>query len=204
MTSYPGYLRTRRLILEAPSERHLPHIEDVYNSAGVAALSGGKRFTCGQAEDYLQYWRRMWKRDGIGYHCVSTIENPEKVIGFAGLNYFESEPEGWLNQFFCFSSDVWGQGVAQEASRATWHCAFSRIGALAVYARTGSWNVRARRACSALEMREVACSESRTAMYVMHRMHYLSVVSQRHRDAVRLLLAEQASGAAQGSLSDRS
>ena len=172
-----------------PCERHLSQIEDVYNSDGMVALSGGRRFTGRQAEEYLRYWRGMWEKDGIGYHCVSPIDAPNRIVGFVGLNYFDSEPEGWLNQFFCLSSNVWGKGYAREASRACWHSEFCSVGAVAVYARTGAWNSRARRACSGLEMREVPSSDPKSAMYVMHRDRYLSVVSQRFRDEIGALIA---------------
>ncbi|MFD7924019.1 GNAT family N-acetyltransferase [Streptomyces sp. NPDC059740] len=102
-----------------------PHAED---SPAVFAVHGdpatnlhnphGPHRSLDESEACLKDWLADWDRFGIGYCAVAPRDQPEDVIGFAGVRVGRLEDEEVLNLYYRFRPSSWGQGFAGEAARA--------------------------------------------------------------------------------------
>lgn len=79
-----------------------------------------------QAQAYLQS-RILDHYDRYGYGLLAAIHKSQ-LIGFAGLISQTIDGEEKTELAFRFHPDLWGQGLATEASLAICHYAFEELG----------------------------------------------------------------------------
>ena len=75
-----------------------------------ASIQDSTRFLASMLEE--------WNRDAIGYCAVTIRQDPATVIGFAGTRMTDLADDRVLNLYYRFTPTTWGQGIAQEATRA--------------------------------------------------------------------------------------
>jgi RimJ/RimL family protein N-acetyltransferase len=66
----------------------------------------------------LDIWQRHWREDGYGYW---TVRDPRtgRILGFAGVRPpLQDDDEVFLNLYYRFRADTWGNGYATEVGRA--------------------------------------------------------------------------------------
>ncbi|MEU9048056.1 MULTISPECIES: GNAT family N-acetyltransferase [unclassified Kitasatospora] len=97
------------------------------------------------AQEALDGFVADWMRDGVGYCAVSTREEPEVIIGFAGLYLHTLDGERVFNLYYRFRPSAWGQGYAAEAARAAMAQGRPRFPGIPVVALIRSDNLPSRR-----------------------------------------------------------
>jgi [ribosomal protein S5]-alanine N-acetyltransferase len=106
------------------------------------------------AAEWIQLWLADWERGGIGYFTVRTIEEPDRIIGFAGLKLAAPEGVEFLNLYYRFRPSVWGRGYAFEAVQAALDASRPpRCAGLPVLAKIREANVESRRLAERLGLR---------------------------------------------------
>lgn len=66
------------------------------------------------AHDVLVRWLKHWKDYGFGNWAISLKDNPERIIGFGGLNIRSYADITINNLGYRFSTESWGKGLATE------------------------------------------------------------------------------------------
>ncbi|MEZ6001302.1 GNAT family N-acetyltransferase [Hyphomonas sp.] len=102
----------------------------------------------------LQTIKDHWWKYGFGNWAVSTVDNPDYVIGFGGLAYRQINLKERLNLRFRLAREAWGKGYGYELGRATFHKAFRELDADAVHAIVRPDNQKIIEALEQLNMRQ--------------------------------------------------
>jgi len=66
------------------------------------------------ARDVLARWLKHWEDYGFGNWAISLKDNPERIIGFGGLNIRSYADISINNLGYRFSTESWGKGLATE------------------------------------------------------------------------------------------
>ncbi|MBK0099661.1 GNAT family N-acetyltransferase [Erwinia sp. S63] len=66
------------------------------------------------AHDVLARWLKHWEDYGFGNWAISLKDNPERTIGFGGLNIRSYADITINNLGYRFSTESWGKGLATE------------------------------------------------------------------------------------------
>lgn len=66
------------------------------------------------AHDVLVRWLKHWEDYGFGNWAISLKDNPERIIGFGGLNIRSYADITINNLGYRFSTESWGKGLATE------------------------------------------------------------------------------------------
>lgn len=66
------------------------------------------------ARDVLTRWLKHWEDYGFGNWAISLKDNPERIIGFGGLNIRSYADVSLNNLGYRFSTESWGRGLATE------------------------------------------------------------------------------------------
>ena len=66
------------------------------------------------AHDVLARWLKHWEDYGFGNWAISLKDNPERIIGFCGLNIRSYADITINNLGYRFSTESWGKGLATE------------------------------------------------------------------------------------------
>jgi RimJ/RimL family protein N-acetyltransferase len=82
----------------------------------------------------LRTMKDHWWKHGFGAWAVSTVEDPDHVIGFGGISYRQINGKERLNLRFRLDREEWGKGRAHELGLASFHLAFDMMDADAVHA----------------------------------------------------------------------
>ncbi|MFG3229178.1 GNAT family N-acetyltransferase [Kitasatospora sp. NPDC048194] len=137
---------SERLILTRPQQGDAAAMFAVHGDPETNRYNPhGPQRDIGQAQEQLNGFTADWVRDGVGYCAVSTREDPEVIIGFAGLHLFELDGEWALNLYYRFRPSAWGKGYAAEAARAAIAEALPRIPEVPVVALIRPDNLPSRR-----------------------------------------------------------
>lgn len=70
--------------------------------------------TVEQAHGLLALMLEDWQQHGIGYWAVTTEE--DEVIGFSGLRVKPAGDSDYLNLYYRYAPEVWGQGIARHVA----------------------------------------------------------------------------------------
>ena len=57
-----------------------------------------------------------WYRHGFGVWAVSTLDDPQTLIGFTGLSHRLVHARPALNLYYRYLPEVWGRGYAKEGA----------------------------------------------------------------------------------------
>jgi len=137
---------TERLRLAAPVEDDLAELHQLYANQRVwrdDPLS--RHITPRQTTSMIRRWRAAWERDGLGMWVARSAapENPGRLVGVGGT--FLRYGVAW-NLGFRLCPDDWGQGYAQELSRAAFAAARQVRAELPLTAYLLEGNTRSQRA----------------------------------------------------------
>jgi RimJ/RimL family protein N-acetyltransferase len=110
--------RTERLLLCLPT----PQVADAYfaihgdPATNVHNPAGPVRDPAA-VPPVLEIWQRHWREDGYGYWVVRDPQTG-RVLGFAGVRPPLQDDEVFLNLYYRFRPDAWGNGYATEVGQA--------------------------------------------------------------------------------------
>ncbi|WP_369790463.1 GNAT family N-acetyltransferase [Rouxiella sp. WC2420] len=69
------------------------------------------------AESVLTAWLTHWHKNGFGCWAITSIDSPDKIIGFGGLSIRNFKNLTINNLGYRFATEAWGKGLATEFSR---------------------------------------------------------------------------------------
>ena len=101
-----------------------------------------------QARGMLGVVMDSWRQDGIGYWTVTDDE--DRVIGFSGLRVKQAGPADYLNLYYRYTPEVWGQGIAKHVASLAMALAREQWPQRPVIARTRATNIPAQRVALAV------------------------------------------------------
>ena len=138
---------SERLVLTRPQEGDAEAMFAIHGDPETNRYNPhGPQRDIAQAREQLAGFVADWPRDGVGYCMVSTREEPEVVIGVAGLFLHSLDGEPVFNLYYRFRPSAWGKGYAAEACRAAMAEALPRFPGIPVTALIREDNRRAARA----------------------------------------------------------
>lgn len=140
-----AFVRTGRLILRPPQlgdEHAIFAIEsnpetNQHNPAGPM-----KDLT--EAEECISQWINDWSVHGIGYWCISTLNDPQ-IIGISGVRVMEWCGRQVLNLYYRYAPVAWGKGYATEVAKEAVKAANIHLPELPVVARIYPTNISSMR-----------------------------------------------------------
>lgn len=134
-------VRTDRLILRQPRLEDEQAIFVIHaNPEANQHNPAGPMKSLGEAQERISQWISDWSVYGIGYWCISTLNEPQ-VIGVSGVRVMECSGRQVLNLYYRFVLDSWGKGYATEVAKEAVKAANSLLPALPVVARTRPTNM---------------------------------------------------------------
>ncbi|WP_157076289.1 GNAT family N-acetyltransferase [Alicyclobacillus kakegawensis] len=145
-TSSPfALVRTDRLILRTPRHGDESAVFAIHaNPETNQHNPAGPMRDLTEAQECISQWIDDWSVHGIGYWCVSTLDDPQ-IIGVSGVRVMEWSGRQVLNLYYRFAPDAWGKGYATEVAREDVKVANSYLPGLPVIARTRSTNLSSMR-----------------------------------------------------------
>jgi ribosomal-protein-alanine N-acetyltransferase len=138
-------VRTDRLILRPPrfGDEHAIlaiHANPETNQHNPA----GPMKDLTEARECISRWIDDWSTHGIGYWCISTLNDPQ-VIGVSGVRVMEWSGRQVLNLYYRYAPDAWGKGYATEVAKEAVKAANIHMPELPVVARTRPTNISSMR-----------------------------------------------------------
>jgi len=144
------FLKTRRLGFRWWSAEDLPLAQALWSHPEVTRLIGGP-LSLPKVEEKLRQEIAWGETHGVQYWPVFLLTTDEHA-GCAGLRPYR--PEAQIFELgFHLRRESWGQGLAEEASRAVICHAFETIGAKGLFAGHHPENVASRRVLEKLGFR---------------------------------------------------
>ena len=132
-------------------ERHFAIFGDPKVSAYVPS---GPPVDKADSRRMLRTIKDHWWKYRFGHWAVSTVENPDYVIGFGGLAYRQINRKERLNLRFRLAREAWGNGYGHQLGLASFHLAFEQLDADAVHAIVRPDNERILQALEQLGMHQ--------------------------------------------------
>ncbi|WP_179852916.1 GNAT family N-acetyltransferase [Streptomyces sp. 1331.2] len=137
---------SERLVLTLPQQGDAEALFAVHGDPETNRYNPhGPQRDLAQAQEMLDGFVADWPRDGVGYCAVSTREEPETIIGYAGLYLHTLDGERVFNLYYRFRPSAWGRGYAAEAARAAMAEALPRFPGIPVIALIRADNLPSRR-----------------------------------------------------------
>ncbi|MBO1420210.1 GNAT family N-acetyltransferase [Streptomyces sp. FH025] len=162
---------SERLVLTQPQEGDVEAMFAIHGDPETNRYNPhGPQRDLAQAQEMLDGFVADWARDAVGYCAVATREEPEVIIGYAGLYLYTLFDEQVFNLYYRFRPSAWGKGYAAEAARAAMAEALPRFPGVPVTARIRANNLPSRRLAGRLGL--VADPEGRVddEGQLIHRM----------------------------------
>lgn len=119
---------TGRLVLRRPREEDLDAAIAIHGDPATNRFNPLGPATPDMIRTALKAWDTHWHQHGFGYWSVSTLAEPDRIIGFGGIMLKTVVDEEALNLYFRFTPRAWGQGYATELGEAAIHSAFNLLG----------------------------------------------------------------------------
>ncbi|MFJ6384359.1 GNAT family N-acetyltransferase [Kitasatospora sp. NPDC092039] len=152
---------SERLVLTRPQEGDVEAVFAIHGDPETNRYNPyGPQRDRAAGREMLDGFVADWVRDGVGYCAVATREDPETVIGFAGLFLHTLDGERVFNLYYRFRPSAWGRGYAAEAARAAMAEALPRHPGIPVIALIHADNLPSRRLAQRLGL--VADPDGRT------------------------------------------
>ncbi|MDH6703961.1 ribosomal-protein-alanine N-acetyltransferase [Kitasatospora sp. MAA19] len=137
---------TERLLLTQPRQGDAEAVFAVHGDPETNRYNpNGPHRDLAQSQEMLDGFVADWERDGVGYCTVATREEPDTVIGFAGLYLHTLDGEQVFNLYYRFRPSAWGRGYAAEAARGAMAEALPRFPGVPVVALIHADNLPSRR-----------------------------------------------------------
>lgn len=93
---------------------------------------------------------RSFQQSGYGLFALFLREQPERLVGFCGLRRIDDSED--VELLYGLHPEVWGRGLAVEASRAVLREGFERAGLEEIFAGADEGNARSFRTMERLGM----------------------------------------------------
>lgn len=126
---------TSRLVLRPPTEDDLQLLFAIYGDPATNTFNpAGPLTDIEQARALLIRWLKHWDEKGYGQWAIALRVEPQRVIGFGGIDARDYLHVERLNLGYRFALEAWGQGYATELSQAALDFAFVELRAPRIYA----------------------------------------------------------------------
>lgn len=121
-------LQTERLCCRAVRSSDADRLFGIYGDPATNVFNPAGPYTdIYQAMSVLKEWMTHWTEKGFGNWAISLRSEPEKIIGFGGINIRCCAGLLINNLGYRFATETWGKGVATEFSRAAIHYGFNEL-----------------------------------------------------------------------------
>lgn len=146
-TSSPfALLQTPRLILRAPVPGDAAAVLAIHADPETNRHNpSGPMQSLTEAQARVRDWISDWSEHGLGYWCVSTLTQPQDVIGVSGVRVMEWSGRQVLNLYYRFAPEAWGKGYAAEVASEAVRAAGALLPELPVVARIRPTNASSMR-----------------------------------------------------------
>jgi len=136
-------LATTRLHLERVRQEHIPEWAKLFSDTRVMATLGGVR-TLEQVQRSLEEALVHWETHGFGTWAL-YLRDPRSFVGRVALRRVSIDGRPEFALAYAVAADLWGVGLATEASRALIGLVFNRLALADLVAFTLPENVASRR-----------------------------------------------------------
>lgn len=154
-TLIPRQLITSRLSLRQTLPSDVDRFFEIFSNPETQLFNpAGPIKSIEESETVMRTWCDHWQNYGFGHWAISTIENPEAVLGFGGLllKGYSDDDALRLNLGFRFEPSAWGKGYATELGNAALYTAFRLLNFETVFARVRTNNTASLRVLQKLNM----------------------------------------------------
>jgi RimJ/RimL family protein N-acetyltransferase len=170
-------LETERLILRPLSAHDAPALHRISNEPPVRRyLWDDEPVTSAQIEEVVAQSVRMFSEEGVGLFGVRLRGSSGELVGFCGFGHTRDGPEE-IELIYELLPELWGRGLATEASRACLHHAFATAGLDNVVAGADARNVASLRVIEKLGMTaigEIAPGQPGIPFFALNRNDFLA------------------------------
>ncbi|MDN3483218.1 GNAT family N-acetyltransferase [Arthrobacter sp. APC 3897] len=135
-------VHTRRLILRRPEAADEPAALDLHTDPRTNVHHPAPRtVTRASSARIFHEIGLHWYRHGFGVWAVSTLDDPQTLIGFTGLSHRLVHARPALNLYYRYLPEAWGRGYATEGAREAVRRAEEFLPGLPVVAYTTADNI---------------------------------------------------------------
>jgi RimJ/RimL family protein N-acetyltransferase len=118
-----------RLLYRRPQQADLPTVFAIFGDPQTNLFNpAGPMTDIAQAEALLDRWLQHWATHGYGWWAIRSAQNPQQILGFAGIAAHDYLGKSVTNLGYRFAVEAWGQGYATEAAQAALTHAFDHLG----------------------------------------------------------------------------
>ena len=169
-------LQTERLILRPLAASDAPAIHRISNEPAVRRyLWDDAPVTSARIEEVVAQSVRMFSEEGVGLFGVRLRDSAE-LVGFCGFGHTRDGPKE-IELIYELLPELWGRGLATEASRACLRHAFVQAGLDRVVAGADAPNIASLRVIEKLGMKavgEIAPGQPGTPFFALDRDDFLA------------------------------
>jgi RimJ/RimL family protein N-acetyltransferase len=173
---YTRTLQTERLVLRPLVAEDAPAIHRISNKPAVRRyLWDDAPVTSAQIEDVVAQSVRMFSEHGVGLFGVRLRDSAE-LVGFCGFGHTRDGPQE-IELIYALLPELWGRGLATEASRACLRYAFAHARLDRVVAGADPPNTASLRVIEKLGMKavgEIAPGQPGTPFFALDRDDFLA------------------------------
>ncbi len=120
---------TDRLILRKLTTEDAEDLWRIYGDPATNAFNPAGPYPSPEfASLRLREWIKEYEQHGYGNRAVALRDEPERIIGFAGICVRTLNGALTNNLGYRFSTDVWGKGIATEFCRFALSHGFQSLG----------------------------------------------------------------------------
>jgi ribosomal-protein-alanine N-acetyltransferase len=169
-------LETERLVLRPLTAHDAAALHRISNEPAVRRyLWDDEPVTRARIEEVVAQSVRMFPEEGVGLFGV-RLRSSGELVGFCGFGHTQDGPEE-IELIYELLPELWGRGLATEASRACLHHAFVEVGLDTVVAGADAPNVASLRVIEKLGMKaagEIAPGQPDTQFFTLNRHDFLA------------------------------
>lgn len=126
---------TARLSLRPPRPDDLASLFAIYGDPATHQFNpSGPLADIDKAQALLESWLKHWRDKGYGQWAIATLEAPDAIIGFGGIDARQYLDVERLNLGYRFAVQGWGRGYATELSRAALDYGFTELAVPEIFA----------------------------------------------------------------------
>jgi [ribosomal protein S5]-alanine N-acetyltransferase len=149
----PPTLKTRRLRLTAPEQRHADGLFDYGSREAFTAFIDSAPFRTRKEAERFARCLQADNKSGRRLYWVAELRNGERAVGTLGF-IFAFSPRHRVAEFgYGFAPETWGTGLFAEAASAVIAFGFAKLGLRRIQAITRATNFRAIKAVEKLGFR---------------------------------------------------
>jgi RimJ/RimL family protein N-acetyltransferase len=175
-------LETERLVLRPLSADDAPDVHRISNEPLVRRyLWDDEPVTSAKIQEVVAQSVRMFSEEGVGLFGV-RLRGSGELVGFCGFGHTRDGPQE-IELIYELLPELWGRGLATEASRACLHHAFTTAGLDKVVAGADAPNVASLRVIEKLGMTaigEIAPGQPGVPFFALNRNDFLASEASPH------------------------